>query len=248
MEKLLDRDESEDTEDVFDGITDIAEWTKSGKKPPRSKGYRILINGKPFVSKEAHITGREVLTLGGKTPPENFTLRVKLAGHKPEKLGLDEVFDLRRPGVEKFKSLPKDQTEGLSTMAARREFNLLPEDLEFLESHGLPWETINSKGQWVLLHDFPTHDGYNHSKVTVAIRLETGYPQSQLDMAYFFPKLARKDGKAIGQTQANQVIDGQEYQRWSRHRTPVNPWIAGEDNLGSHIFLVEDWLEREFEK
>lgn len=133
-------------------------------------------------------------------------------------------------------------------MSARREFDLLPEDLEFLESYGLPWETINSRGQWVLLQDFPTPEGYNHSKVTVAIRLETGYPQSQLDMAYFLPKLARKDGKAIGRTESNQVIDGKDFQRWSRHRTGVNPWIPGEDNLGSHIFLVEDWLEREFEK
>ncbi|MBL4890307.1 MAG: multiubiquitin domain-containing protein [Rhizobiaceae bacterium] len=112
MEKLLDKNEKEDAEEVFDGISDIAECTKAGKKPPRSKGYRILINGKPFVSKKARITGREVLILGGKTPPENFTLRVKLAGHKPERVGLDEVVDLRHPGVEKFKSLPKDQTEG----------------------------------------------------------------------------------------------------------------------------------------
>lgn len=133
-------------------------------------------------------------------------------------------------------------------MTVRKEFDLLPEDSEFLKNYGLPWEAINSNGQWILLHDFTTPEGYNHTKVTVAIRLETGYPQSELDMAYFFPKLTRTDGKAIGQTQVNQNIDGKEFQRWSRHRTAVNPWVPGEDNLGSHIFLVEDWLEREFEK
>ncbi|MBL4580205.1 MAG: hypothetical protein JKY29_00185 [Gammaproteobacteria bacterium] len=133
-------------------------------------------------------------------------------------------------------------------MAARREFDLLPEDSEFLDNYGLHWETISSNGQWVLLHEFLTPDGYNHSKVTVAIRLETGYPQSELDMAYFFPKLSRKDGKAIGRTESNQVIDGKDFQRWSRHRTAQNPWVAGEDHLGTHILLVEDWLEREFEK
>jgi hypothetical protein len=31
---------------------------------------------------------------------------------KEEKVGLDEHVDLRRPGVEKFKALPRDQTEG----------------------------------------------------------------------------------------------------------------------------------------
>ena len=34
------------------------------------------------------------------------------AGERPRKVGLDEKIDLRRPGVEKFKALPRDQTEG----------------------------------------------------------------------------------------------------------------------------------------
>jgi len=39
-------------------------------------------------------------------------LRLKMAGGKPEKIGLNEKVDLRRKGVEKFKALPRDQTEG----------------------------------------------------------------------------------------------------------------------------------------
>jgi hypothetical protein len=57
-------------------------------------------------------TGRAILTLAGLLPAENYTLRIKLAGEKPQKVGLDEHVDLRRPGVEKFKALPRDQTEG----------------------------------------------------------------------------------------------------------------------------------------
>ena len=48
----------------------------------------------------------------GLTPPETYTLRVKLAGDRPQKVELDERVDLRRPGVEKFKALPRDQQEG----------------------------------------------------------------------------------------------------------------------------------------
>lgn len=130
----------------------------------------------------------------------------------------------------------------------RRHFDLLPVDQEFLEEYGLPWETIADGSQWVILYDFPTPIGYNHSKVTVAIRIETGYPQAGLDMVYFFPALARNDGKPIGATQATQEVDGKTFQRWSRHRTAQNPWKAGRDYLGSHVILIEDWLEREFEK
>lgn len=133
-------------------------------------------------------------------------------------------------------------------MDLRCQFDLLEEDKEFLSDYGLPWEAITDGSQWILIHDFPTHDGYNHQKVTAAVRLETGYPNTRLDMVYFYPALSRKDGKPINQTQVTQNIDGKPYQRWSRHRTPQNPWQPGLDNLGTHIILIEDWLEREFEK
>ncbi len=128
----------------------------------------------------------------------------------------------------------------------RREYQLSEEDRNFLDDYGLPWEAIVDGSQWVLLHDFPTREGYNISKTTAAIRIEIGYPMSQLDMVYFSPSLSRQDGRPIGATQSNQTIEGRSYQRWSRHRTQQNPWIPGQDNLGSHIILVEEWLAREF--
>ncbi len=130
----------------------------------------------------------------------------------------------------------------------KRQFELLPEDEQFLKEYGLAWEAVVDGSQWVLIHDLPTHQGYNHQKVTAAIRIETGYPNTKLDMVYFFPALARNDGRPIGATGSNQKIDGKTYQRWSRHRTDANPWKPGQDNLGTHIFLIEDWLQREFEK
>lgn len=133
-------------------------------------------------------------------------------------------------------------------MELRRQFNLLPTDEEFLVQYGLLWETITEGSQWIIIHDFPTHRDYNYPKVLIAVRLETGYPLSQLDMVYVYPALSRKDGQPIPQTQATQPLDNKGWQRWSRHRTGANPWRAGEDSLETHIYLIEDWFVREFEK
>lgn len=133
-------------------------------------------------------------------------------------------------------------------MKCRRQFPLPAEDMKFLDDYGLPWETIAEGSQWVLIHQFPLPQGYNHSSATAAVRLETGYPKSPLDMVYFFPSLARVDQKPILATQATQAIDGKNFQRWSRHRTSENPWRIGLDNLGTHVILIEDWLDREFKK
>ena len=133
-------------------------------------------------------------------------------------------------------------------MTWRREYDLLPQDQRFLEKYGCPWETITiGNNQWLLIHEFPICDGYNHAQVTAAIRMETGYPDAQLDMVYFYPALARKDGKGIPNTGASKSIDGVVYQRWSRHRTSKNPWKPGFDCLETHVLLIQDWLERELE-
>lgn len=134
-------------------------------------------------------------------------------------------------------------------MTPRRDFDLLPEDRKFLDDYGLDWETIVDGSRWVLIHGFDTqHEGYNHGRVTIAIRLETGYPTTPLDMVYVHPPLARKDCQPLRATDATQTIAGVSYQRWSRHRTAENPWRVGEDGIGTHIFLIEDWFFREFEK
>ena len=112
MENLYENKEDPGVEEVLDEVVDLEEYAKLGKRPPLSKGYRIRVNGEAFVVNEPTLTGRAVLTLAGLLPAEDYTLRVKLAGEKPRKVGLDDKVDLRHPGVEKFKALPRDQTEG----------------------------------------------------------------------------------------------------------------------------------------
>jgi hypothetical protein len=133
-------------------------------------------------------------------------------------------------------------------MAPRRQFKLPVEDEKFLDDYGLPWEAVIDGSPWVLIHEWPTVKGYTEPKITVAIRIETGYPDVGPDMVYVFPHLKRADGRAIGCADALQQVEDKSYQRWSRHRTAQNPWNPSVDNISSHIFLIEDWFEREFEK
>lgn len=99
-------------EAVLDDIIDLEEYARQGKQPPLAKGYRLTVNGKSYVILDPKPTGAEILTLAGLLPVKDYTLRVKAAGRPPEKVGLNEHVDLRKKGVEKFKALPRDQTEG----------------------------------------------------------------------------------------------------------------------------------------
>lgn len=130
----------------------------------------------------------------------------------------------------------------------RRDFFLPENDIEYLDSLGLQWETVNEQGmQWVIIRGFPVVKGYNVEFVDVAIKIETGYPRTGLDMAYFFPQISRIDGKTIGAV-CDQQIEGKRYQRWSRHRTSQNPWKEGVDDISTHLSLVSFWFTQEFQK
>lgn len=99
-------------EEIREEIADLEEYARKGEPPPHCRAYRFKVNGKPYVWPERYITGEQVLTEAGLKPAKNYTLRVKIAGQPPKKVTLDEKVDLRQPGIEKFKAVPRDQTEG----------------------------------------------------------------------------------------------------------------------------------------
>jgi len=129
----------------------------------------------------------------------------------------------------------------------RREHDLCEDDVAALAERGLDWETVSvtGGGAWLLVHKYPVFPGYNHTHVTAALRLDSTYPDTQIDMVYVDPPLARNDGKHIAQLTMADVA-GKQFQQWSRHRTPANPWRPGVDGLRTQLMLVDEWFEREF--
>ena len=217
-------------------------------KPDEDKGkksYKIQIDKETHEVQEPLITGRGLLELAGKKPVEQYAVYLKVPGGQPKRIPLDEVVDLREPGKEKFLTLPLDQTEGLG---ARREFVLPEEDQQWLADTQADYELVGADGvRRVVIHNFPVPAGYNHPAVSVYVRIDSGYPDTQIDMAYFFPALDRADGRAIGAISPD-TFDGKTWQRWSRHRTGANPWRPGIDNLSTHMAAVAEWLARELSK
>ena len=91
---------------------DIELFAKEGKEVPKGHVYIITVDRQKFKVNEECLTGRQILTLAGKIPPERFQLNLRLKGGKVVKVGYDETVCFTTPGVEKFMTIPLDQTEG----------------------------------------------------------------------------------------------------------------------------------------
>ena len=100
------------SEELENEIIDLEEFSKHNRKPPRHRRYRIKVDRQKFVVNEECLTGKEILQLAGKNPPEQFQLRQKIRGGEVIKIGLGDKVDFTKPGIEKFMTIPLDQTEG----------------------------------------------------------------------------------------------------------------------------------------
>ncbi len=99
-------------DELLDEVVDLEEYAQAGRKPPRARRYRIKIDKTKYEVEQSSMTGRELLVLAEKNPPERYMISQKPRGGQPKQIQLDESVDFTTPGIEKFLTLPLDQTEG----------------------------------------------------------------------------------------------------------------------------------------
>ena len=73
--------------------------------------YKIRIDKQHYEVAEPALTGTELLALAGKQPGR-FRIIQRLKGGQAKPIGPTESVCLTPPGVERFMTLPCDQTEG----------------------------------------------------------------------------------------------------------------------------------------
>lgn len=223
-------------------VCDFEECCHSGTIPVISYKYVIKINSEKHIVDDKEMTGRQILALIGQTP-ESYYLRFKHKGGSTI-VGADEIIDFTACGVERFSAKAKNCTEG---RVNQRAFSMPEEDSDLLKKLNLSWDSFVEGSRWLILRDYSLPAGYNVEKCDVAISIPANYPIEQLDMFYMYPNLVRADQQAIGAL-SPQSIEGKQYQRWSRHRTELNQWVPGEDNLATHLELMNHSLAEEFTK
>lgn len=129
----------------------------------------------------------------------------------------------------------------------------LPEkDVAFLDSLGTKWE-VGSEGGivYVIIYNVGIDSTYykvkgSEDKTDVLLILPPGYPNSQIDMASFYPHLQATDGHNIPNLHYTfYKVKGKVWQTWSRHRTGGDYWNPETDGIASHLVYTDMFLQRE---
>lgn len=92
-------------------VVDVEEFAKAGKKVPPGQKYKIRIDKDNYTVDQAVMNGRQILAVAGKKP-EEYNLYQHIRGSQTKTIKPDEKVDLTAPGVERFTTLKKANTEG----------------------------------------------------------------------------------------------------------------------------------------
>lgn len=96
---------------MSDDIEFSDERKAGGERDPGIR-YVIHIDKKEYELTDPTPTGAQLLQKAGKTPVNQFAIYLRVAGQQPKRIPNKEHIDLRERGIERFVTLPLDQTEG----------------------------------------------------------------------------------------------------------------------------------------
>ncbi len=102
----------EETEEELLELIEIETHAASGKRKPKARKYAFRVGKTRIEVAEPIITGRKILELAGKVPPEKYILRQVEHGGALKLIELQDKVDLRAPGIERFRAMPRTASDG----------------------------------------------------------------------------------------------------------------------------------------
>lgn len=213
----------------------------------RRQQWRLDVQGIVIVVDQPQISVRDALDKAKFDISREWQIFLKLKGLPKERVVMDTVIDLERPGIERLRVSPKEVNNGEQSQTPVREFALLPADEAFLNQSGLVWETvIEQQRRWLLIHDYAILPGYSASSTLLALEIPSNYPSAQIYGFYAYPPLRLAGNGEIASTQMRATVRGLEFHGWSRTRGNM-AWDAARDNVVTQLALVDAALAKEVE-
>lgn len=95
-------------------IIDLEDFSKenANERPEKGKKYQIRVDREKYVVTVETMTGKEILELAHKSPFNRYQLNQKYRHGLVKKIEYSATVDFTEPGIERFMTIPLDQTDG----------------------------------------------------------------------------------------------------------------------------------------
>jgi hypothetical protein len=188
---------------------------------------RELEWGKPLIS---GLIVRRLAAVG-----DDYAVYLEVRGGQDREISDADIIDLSKPGIERFITVIKETTEGLTALPSA--------DRTYLEDHAIPYEVVSDGAQvGVVIKDvaLPKRK-FDHEKADLLILLPGGYPDACPDMFFMFPWVQLIAASRYPRcADVPHMFGGKRWQRWSRHS---GAWRPGIDGLHTMIARAQHAIE-----
>ena len=184
------------------------------------RAFKFTIDNRQLEWGKSVISGAVLRRLADVKP--GYALYLEVRGGQDREIGTNELFDLSKPGIERFISVLEQTTEGLHALPSR--------DRDYLQTHGIEYQLTSDAGTaGVVLKNMQIPAGkYNHESADLLVLLPNGYPDACPDMFFLHPWLQMQpSGRYPTCADVAHTFAGQRWQRWSRHSSEWRPGIDG---------------------
>lgn len=183
--------------------------------------------GKPLIS---GLIVRRLAAVG----PE-YAIYLEVRGGQDREIQDQDIIDLSKPGIERFITVIRETTEGLTALPAM--------DRTYLEDHAIAYDlVIEGRQAGVILKNVLLPAGkFDHAQADLLILLPSGYPDACPDMFFTLPWLRLTEaGRYPTCADVPHMCGGNRWQRWSRHS---GAWRPGVDGLQTMITRARHAIE-----
>lgn len=115
-------------------------------------------------------------------------------------------------------------------------------DLHYLDVKGFKYE-VSAQGNEIhlVIRQFELPGHYVPKQCDLLLRLPPGYPNTNPDMFWTTPGIHLADGRPPVAAEVIELLDGKQWQRWSRHN---NAWRPGVDDIQTKLRAVRTELDK----
>ena len=233
-------------DDRFD-VEDVAAAIREGRSLRPAALYRIVVLDDQLHERHVDLsdpvpTGRQILQAAGSRPADEYSVYAILTSGEFEDLRLDETYDLRGRGAERFVIFQTDRAFKFTIDDRQLEWGKPSISGRVLKAlAGVPPETydvyleVRGGGQDILIRDGDLID-LGKPGIERFITLIRDTTEGLLTLPWLTLQSVGRYPTCADQAHAFQ---GRSWQRWSRHNTA---WRPGIDGLHTMLKRIEHAL------
>ena len=177
MKLLLEREDEADLEIDDKHFVDLDE-PGIERFVSRKAAWKLKVQGKTYEFATPTVVIRDAVVRANLNPDTPWHIYFLVQGREKQEMAINDVIDLRTPGIEKLRLTQRDVGNGEAPRRPAVILRSYQSTRSTSRKAATAGETIvDGQSRWLVVHDYQLPEGYSPQRVNLALLITAGYPR-----------------------------------------------------------------------